>query len=624
MSFVADNDARERVRQATDITELVNAFVPLRRSGRNMVGLCWMHDDSKPSLTVNPQRQSWRCFVCNVGGDVFSFVQQYHKLGFREALEMLADRAGIALSPVGHRPLALPGSPADKKTLLQAMEWAERQFHDCLLHSTEAESARAYLAERRITAESIARFRIGFAPGGWQWLLDRARSTAFSAAVLEACNLAKRREDSSHFYDVFRGRVMFPIHDTQGRPIAFGGRVMPGATDPQKYINSTETPLFVKRDNLYALSLATSEIRSSKSIVIMEGYTDVVIAHQVGVRNAVAVLGTALNAHHVRIAKRYADIAYLVLDGDKAGQDRTNAVLEHFLTENMDLRIVTLPDNLDPADFLLVRPLEDFKQLLANSVDALEHRIATATRGIDLVRDSHRANLALEQILGTFAKSQPFTQGIPTAVLLREQQLLAQLARRFSVPEEVLRQRLKELRRKSPYRESITVDELSTTTPATSTLPPEQPMPPKEIELLEILLQHPELVSIAAANIESTDLISLDTRTIFDIFVKLDAEGEPPEFARVMAELTDLRLQSLTVQCDEQGQAKSLHALQPAIDRLRLLINDFRDVAAEQRRREQVSTLASAGTTPEQEIELLRNLLNEEKRKRGLTTSTEG
>lgn len=671
MSFVADNDAKERVRQATDIAELIHAYVPLRRNGRNLVGLCWMHEDSRPSLQVNPHRQTWRCYVCNVGGDIFDFVQQYHKLNFREALEMLADRAGVILPRHQHQTPVQPGGPDDKKTLLQAMDWAEKQYHQCLLHAAEAEPARKYLEERRIQAASIERFRIGFAPESWQWLLDRARNTSFSPAVLEACNLAIRKENSSHFYDCFRGRVMFPIHDLQGRAIAFGGRVLPGSTDARKYVNSTETRLFVKSENLYALSLASQEIRSTKSIVVMEGYTDVVIAHQSGVKNAVAVLGTALNPQHVRIMRRFADTVYLVLDGDDAGQRRTNEVLEHFLTENVDLRIVALPDELDPAEFLLERSADDFRNLMASASDAIEHRIRTATRGIDLVRDTHRANQALEQILSTVAKVQPTRDGLPSAIALREQQLLARLARTFSVPEELIRQRMRELRLANASRSVsrfATAQTIAPGTPlaapATSPLPSSVgsvapvhsnseprdeaapigtsssrgaeapptarsparigPMSPRDRELLEIMLAYPDLVSVATANIDTCDLVSEDARTIFDVYVMLIAEGESPRFERVLESLTDPRLHAVLVELDEQAHDKSPLALQPADVRLRKLINDFRGTVEEQERRAKVNQLNDRQSTPEQELELLRDLLNDELRKRGLKTSTEG
>ncbi|MFM2094231.1 MAG: hypothetical protein RIS70_1355 [Planctomycetota bacterium] len=660
MSFLVDNDARERVRQATDIADLINAFVPLRRQGRNLTGLCWMHEDSRPSLHINPQRQTWRCFVCNVGGDVFSFVQQYHKVGFREALEMLADRAGIPLPKQPGQREVKPGGPEDKKTLLQAMEWAQRQFHECLLHSSEAEGARKYLVERQISDESVRRFGLGYSPNSWQWLIDRARSTSFSTEVLEACNLAQRKEGTQHYYDFFRGRLMFPIQDIQGRPIAFGGRVLPGGPEfGGKYVNSRETRLFVKSDNLYALHLAADEIRRTKGVVVMEGYTDVIIAHQSGIKNAVAVLGTALNSNHVRLMRRFADTAYLVLDGDEAGQVRTNAVLEHFLAENVDLRVVTLPDELDPAEFLLARTGDEFRQRLTEAVDAIEHRIRTATAGIDVVRDTHRANLALEQILETLAKSSAVRDGLPSAMVLREQQLLVRLARQFGVPEEAVRQRLRDLRQSnrataSRFSSLASPPAVASSGPgadfrgmrgagssvdanAPEVIAGDEPdstkeswdaetarsLTARESELLEIMILHPELVSMATANIETDELESRRAQIIFDCYVSLVAEGEPTTLERVLAELRDPHMQGTLVELDDRAQAKSEHALQTAEDRLRALLNDFRGSVDARVRREMISELGKTVADPQKEMELLKNLLEDEKRRRGLTTATD-
>ena len=368
MSFTPsplDQDVREQIRQSTDIVELIGSYLQLRRQGRGFVALCPWHNDKRPSLQVNPQRQSWKCWVCDVGGDAFSFVMQREGVDFREALQILADRAGIELTR-NRQPKAPPGSPQDKRTLYRAMQWAEEQFHSCLLHAGEAGPARDYLQKRSISAESMERFRLGFSPPGWSWLLDRARATEFSAQVLEAVGLCARSEKTGGYYDRFRDRVLFPIRDLQSRPIAFGGRILPGEGEGKaaKYINSPETRLFSKSDNLYGLDVARDIVAKQREVVVVEGYTDTVIAHQFGVTNAVAVLGTALGPRHIQILRRFADRIVLVLDGDEAGRRRTNEILELFLAAQVDVRILTLPQGLDPADFLLESGAEAFQELL--------------------------------------------------------------------------------------------------------------------------------------------------------------------------------------------------------------------------------------------------------------------
>ena len=246
-------DGKELVRQAIDIVELVGRFVQLRRQGRLYVGLCPWHDDTRPSLQVNPERQTFKCWVCDIGGDVFSFIMKMEGVSFPEALHMLADQAGIQLKARYHPQGDQPAGAVQKRTLYQAMAWAESQYHQCLLEAEEAEPARQYLRERGIAAESIERFHLGFSPDRRDWLLDRARGTPFDAKILETIGILARPAGGGSPYDRFRGRLMFSIRDVQGRPVGFGARVLPGsdAVSPAKYVNSPETPLFSKSNVLY-------------------------------------------------------------------------------------------------------------------------------------------------------------------------------------------------------------------------------------------------------------------------------------------------------------------------------------------------------------------------------------
>ncbi|MCA9246875.1 MAG: hypothetical protein KDA42_07155, partial [Planctomycetales bacterium] len=259
MSIDARNEAKERVREAVDIVDLVGSYLPLRNQGRDMVGLCPWHDDSRPSLRVSPERQSYKCFVCDLGGDIFSFVQQIEGVTFPEALELLAERAGIVLPKSGQA--STPEKSSEKKLLLAAMDWATQQYHRFLIEGRDAEIAREYLRGRHISDESLARFRIGYAPNEWDWLLQRAAGTPYTPAVLEKVGLLKRRSSGDGYYDAYRGRVLFTIRDCsnrEARPIALGGRILPEFSDDAtpKYINSPDTPLFSKNRQLYGFDQA--------------------------------------------------------------------------------------------------------------------------------------------------------------------------------------------------------------------------------------------------------------------------------------------------------------------------------------------------------------------------------
>jgi DNA primase len=551
-------DAKEQVRQAVDIVDLVGGYVALRRQGRGYVALCPWHDDSRPSLQVNPERQSWKCWVCDVGGDVFSWVMRAEGLEFREALEMLAERAGVTLVRPAARPQAAAENQFDRRSLLRAMAWAEQQYHECLLRSPEAEPARRYLADRGINDDSVAKFRLGFAPSEWDWLLKRARAGGISEAVLERVDCAVRR-DGGGFYDRFRGRLMFSIRDVRSRPIAFGGRVLPelAREDDAKYINSRETPLFNKSSHLYALDLARDGIAAAKGVLVMEGYTDVVMAHQHGVAQAVAVLGTALGEKHVPLIRRFTDSVTLVLDGDDAGQSRTMGIVDNllalFVAHEIDLKILTLPDGADPCDVIRTHGGEAFRRLAAESLDALQHKILAVTNGLVSGADAHRSSQAVEAILATLARALP-AAAASSAALVREQQVLVRLSRQFGLAEESLRIRLKAL------RQSARAAKRTARTEALAPQSSDAPRPtiaPWERELIEIILHQGGALAEIVGHVAPDDVDSPAARMLFTIALEQYRDGAAPTFASLMAATDDEAAKFLLVDCDEQGTRKS-------------------------------------------------------------------
>jgi len=609
-------DAKEQVRQATDIVELVGKYLDLRRQGRHFVGLCPWHNDRKPSLTVNPDRQTWKCWVCDIGGDVFSFIMQKEGCDFREAIQMLADRAGIQISSQRQKK-AEPGSPDDKNTLLACCEWAMRQFHDCLLKADAAKEAREYVEDRAITPFSVERFAIGYAPDEWTWLLERARNTSYSPKVLEAAGLVGQTEGGRQ-YDRFKGRLIFPICDSQGKTIAFAGRVLPSNTDPRagKYINCPETRLYSKSDTLYALDIARNAATKSRELIVVEGYTDVILSHQCGVGEAIACCGTAVTERHIRTLKRFADTIYLVLDGDEAGQRRTNEILELFVAAQVDLRIMTLPDELDPAEFMLERGGDAFRALLGTATDALEHKIKIATQGVDLVRDTHRANQALEEILATIARGLP--PGSLDTAGLRAHQLLARLARQFQLDDGDLRTRFNQRRRSVKPRVDDTAD-----APAESTYKLAS-LSSTEIELLEILDLHPTLAADALAEIADDDLPCAAAREIFATYRRLEEAGQSLEFGTVLGEVENASLKNLLVALDERAHDKSPKAILDGPTRLRSVIRQVRQSHEDRERRQTETALENKVFNAEEEHSVLLQMIANKRRQQGLTAPTEG
>ena len=601
-------DAKLRVKEATDIVDLVGSYLQLRREGRILKALCPWHDDTRPSLQVNPERQSFKCWVCDIGGDIFSFVMKIENVAFPEALELLADRAGIALGPRGAR--SADGPPDEKRQLREALAWAVYQYHACLLTDPIADAARTYLVERGISLDSVKSFRLGFAPADWSWLLERARSTSFAPALLEKSGLVGRRRSGDGYYDRFMGRVLFPIRAPQGHPIGIGGRVLPGegAGEAAKYINSPETPLFRKHEVLYALDTARDAIRRTGVALIMEGYTDCIVAHQAGFANSVAVLGTALGLSHIRLLRQQAgDVRMvLVLDGDEAGRRRANEVLELFVAADADLRVLTLPAGADPCDFLQVHGAGALESLIADAPDALDHAIHVATAGIDLQRDVHAASQALEQLVATIAKaSRPSSQDSH----LRTQKFLGRLARDFGVPEEQIRQRLMEL------RGSRRTADVKTNSASVSAIDP------CERELLELLLQAPEALARLSPVVRAEELSEGGCREIYETSLQLAARGESPGFERLLLEIDDPKVKNLLVELDERARLKTPEEKQVWLEDV---LAHFERRKAEPRRRAQTAALHGRRLKEDEELAVLLEIEQMERTRRGIHAPTDG
>jgi DNA primase len=448
------------------------------------------------------------------------------------------------------------------------MAWAEEQFHRCLIAAPEGELGRQYLAQRGITPHSARQFHLGYAPDRWDWLLERARDTQWSPAILERVGLLRRKELDGGFYDWFRGRVMFSIRDARSRCVAFGGRVLPQLADQRsaKYINSPETPLFSKSRELYGLDFARDQFKAAGGAIVMEGYTDCLMAYQHGINNVVAVLGTALGERHLQLLRRYTDSVTLVLDGDEAGRRRSNEILDNLLAlfekNQVDLRILTLPGGVDPCDFITQHGSDSFRQLLAQAADALEHKFKAVTEGLDTLTDTHRASQAAEQLLATLASIRPAGGGATSEALLREEQMLGRIARKFHLAEEKLRSRLTVLRRESRRRGTSGAAVTQSATARQSTVSGSRPQHVSELPawdrgLLELLLLDPALITRVAAAVEPAAFQSDTARRVFVACCRLAHEGWQDDFGRLLAEFDEPDMKSLLVQLDESCATKS-------------------------------------------------------------------
>ena len=548
MSYSSDDAVKERIREATDIVELVQRYRPTIRSGRKYKALCPFHDDSRPSLSIDPERQYYKCFVCQESGDVFSFLMKMENVGFREALTILAERTGIPLPKKREKKIILnadapedePPQEIDKKTLLETVDWLAKQYHQALLALGEAEVARKYLQDRKISAESIEKFQVGYAPTERDWIVRKVDNSK-QLQILEIVGNLRKSEYGSGHYDFFGGRLMFPISDDQGRPIAFGGRVIPGTplAEKAKYYNTwDQSPLYVKHRILYGFDIAKQKMRTTRRALVMEGYTDVIAAHQFGFEDAVAACGTAVGPEQIRKLKSHADKILLVFDGDDAGVKRAMGVLDHFVAEGVDMAVVTLPDGRDPADFLEQFGAEGFQAVLeSEAVDALDYAIRVKTRGINLDHDVIASSRALNELLAVIAKA-PFSEQKLDDPRIRIEKTLQILSQKFGVPEDTVRKRFNENRRRgNEYRnenEYDHPDEYDERRHFQENLPDIL-----EREMLELWLLDPTVLYDFWEPVPPERCRSPITRQIYEKCNEIIERGKPATFDRLIVAFDD-------------------------------------------------------------------------------------
>jgi DNA primase catalytic core len=426
------SDYKQQVLAAVDIVDLIGKSVPLKRVGGKFLGLCPFHSEKSPSFNVDPSKRFFYCFGCKASGNAIDFVMKRDRLEFMEAMRLLGDAAGIERPNVSPQARQQAGQ---RQQLLDACSTAAGLFQKLLAHPSAGAVGRAYLAERGFNDEIVQRFQIGLAADGWDRLLRAEPMRKFGPAVMAAAGLVKSREGGNGFYDTFRNRLMFPIRDEAGRVIAFGGRILPGSTDKAKYLNSPETPLFSKSRTVFGLDQARQKIVETRTVAVVEGYADVVMAHQYGATNVVSPLGTALTESHVTILRRFADKIVLLFDADSAGDTAVNRAVELFLTQPVEIAIASLPDGMDPDEYLLAHGLEAFNNILAAGGDPLTVKERQLGRKVN---GSGQSLTDRQRIVEEFVELLARTKGSENVDLLRWQMGFRSVSRQIGMKESEL------------------------------------------------------------------------------------------------------------------------------------------------------------------------------------------
>jgi DNA primase len=384
-------DSIDRLRDAVDMVDLVGAKTDLRRVGSRWTGLCPFHDERTPSFSVNAEEKLFYCFGCQAKGDAFGFVEQAEGLDFRDAVEMLADRYGVQLERENDDPRA--EERRRRRARLHALlDRAARYYAKYLLEAKEAQAARDYLAGRGLSSEILQGFRIGFSPSAWDRMIVGAQQGGFRPEELIAAGLAQRGREGG-IYDRFRGRIMFPLADRRGQVLGFGARAMGEGRGP-KYLNTSENDVYHKGRQLFGIDVARAHAAKSGRIVVVEGYTDVLALHQAGVRDSVAIMGTALTAEQMAELGKAADLVLLALDADRSGQE---AMLRAARTGGgADLRVVEMPEGKDPADLIAAGEADSFAERLDRALPMMQFQVRRVLADADLETPAGR-DLALEK-----------------------------------------------------------------------------------------------------------------------------------------------------------------------------------------------------------------------------------
>jgi DNA primase len=460
------------IKSRLPVTEIVGETVTLKKAGSTWKGLCPFHTERTPSFTISPERESWHCFGCGEHGDIFTFVMKRDGLDFREALNRLAERAGVEVSARGAR------EDKHRKRLRDALEAAIAWYREVLRQARQAEPARRYLAERGFSEETLDQFAIGFAPDSWDALVKRLAARGFSSEDMIAAGLASAGSRGRPV-DRFRRRIIVPIRDAAGKAVGLGGRIMPDGEGP-KYLNSPATSLFDKSKTLYGIDRARTAIRREKLAVIVEGYTDVMAAHQAGFTNVVASLGTALTGGQVQLATRYADSIALAYDVDLAGEAATQRGLLEELGPTQSVtrvRVVRIPAGKDPDELIRTDP-DGWRQAVAEAKPVVEYFMDHVAADVDISTVGGRREMASRVLAILQRVGDPVEQDL----------YLQQLSKTVQVDERVLRDAL---RRPRIRRRPTTSAPVGPGTPILDAL---------ETETLALLILHPGLTAELASN----------------------------------------------------------------------------------------------------------------------------
>ena len=519
----------DEVQTRTDIAEVIAGYIPIKKAGRNFRALCPFHGEKTPSLMVSPQKQIFHCFGCGAGGGAIQFVMLYEKITFIEALEVLASRIGLVLPKTGGE------NTGFKTRLFEAVEAAADFFHQ-ELNLDKNRPVKKYLNDRGIGEETMKRFKLGFSPFEGDALVKHLRAKGFTLDILEKASLAISR--GAGYQDLFRGRVMFPIFDIRSRPIAFGARLWQ-AVDGPKYINSLEGPLYSKREHLYGLNFAKDEAVKNDSLIIVEGYLDMISPFMRGISNVAASLGTALTIEQIRTIRRYTNNVMLLFDSDKAGQTAALRAIDLGLENDLKVFAAALPQGFDPDTLVRRQGKDAFIKLIAARADFFSFKLDLLKSTLDVKTIDGKTKI-VAAMLATLAKLNNEVE---------RYEYIKKLAEAVEVREEII---IAEFKKISPQKSRLSEKNM----PA----PPAAGLTITEKVLLKFLLTNNKAAAAIKKNLTESDFVAPVARQVVKAAFVLQEQGKDcagTQILNLLDPVTASAVSSLLIE-DEAPLSKEL------------------------------------------------------------------
>lgn len=502
------------LKNRADLVRIIEPYAPLKKKGANWMGCCPFHQEKTPSFSVNPQKGFYKCFGCSKGGNCYTFLMEIEGLSFPEAIKRVAEIAGVMLpEPIDDKKYEQNKKRKEerKKIADQVIELNAYalEFWENNLQTNDGKAAREYLEKREISPEIIKKFHIGYAPDKWDALMSVLKEKGADEKLVETSGLVSINEEKKRVYDRFRGRVMFPVLNIDGNPIAFGARIL--QTGEPKYLNSPETPAYTKGDNLYGLFQSKDEIRKKKYAILVEGYLDLIALYQFGVTNCVASLGTAFTEMQARLLGRFAKKVVVNYDGDKAGVKAARRAIEILLAEDFEIKVLVLPDGTDPDDYIRANGFKAYKdQHKTRATTYLQFVLETAVQDRNLSVPKQKAE-AIEDVM-------PVLSAIGNPIQKRDS--FDQAMSFFRVDDAILKRDLWKSVKLGARIETDTVkQQVARATASKMTI--------AESRLLELLIYDDELREIILPQLEETDYETLATASVFKALLELQKTSMP-------------------------------------------------------------------------------------------------